>query len=168
MVNHTAAVIIMTTHNATILYFLAIIGYYLRRGTFTPIAFLFNKSFTVNHPDHLFPIIISPSWNHTIHSFYPDIKIKAYIKDKFSLPPTERHWWDSKRFEERLKTEIPIPRAIVLDGNLSGPLLRQGIMFIQDSNIIFIGEEVGRYPRREDYLTTIHWGQGVMNLVGKW
>lgn len=127
--------------------------YYLKLGTLFPIAYLFNQSFIINHPNCLFPTLISPPWNHTIHSFYPSSNLKTYLYLHCNPPPFERHWLQAEDLKQRMANS-EIKRAITLDGTLSGPSLRQGMVIVQHHHVIFIGPELGRWPTREDYIVT--------------
>ena len=52
--------------------------------------------------------------------------------------------------------QVVLPlHATVVHGKLSSPLLRQGMFFIQDRSVIFVAEELGHCPTRDDYLVVI-------------
>ena len=53
-----------------------------------------------------------------------------------------------------MANELPLTEAIILDGYLVGTLLCQGMGIIVDDDVIYIAEELGRWPTREDYVVT--------------
>ena len=52
-------------------------------------------------------------------------------------------------------SELPITIPIILQGTLSGPPLRQGMVILQQDGQIYISEEIGRWPTREDLILTV-------------
>ena len=141
-------------HTTSVIYYLSIIWFYIRIGISTPIAFAFNRSYLIQHPDQPFPTIIAPAHNQTIHSFYP---LSTMLNELGIPPPPPRRYWCKP---EDIKSRIPdttprTERAIVLESKISGPPLRQGMMLICQGYRIFLCEEIGRWPTREDYLVLI-------------
>jgi len=133
-------------------YLLSIIRYHVCRGVLTPFAFVFNQSYLLHHPDRVLPTLIAPSRNRTIHSFTPSSK--ALQRLSISPAPDRRHWCSPKEIDQRMVGEPPLRRAITLQGTLHGPPLRQGMVIFQPNCQIYIGEELARWPTREDYIVT--------------
>jgi hypothetical protein len=146
--------ITITTEHNPLHHSLLIIWYYLCRGILTAIAYVFNRSFLIHHPSHLFPTNVSPPWNRTIHSFYPSSTMRQYLHPRYPTPLPNRIWLHPHHLPARMIGENPLFRAIILDGKISGPPLRQGMIALQQKHLIYIGEELGRWPSREDYITT--------------
>ena len=48
----------------------------------------------------------------------------------------------------------PYTPAIMLEGHLSGPLLCEGMVFLQQNQMIYINKEFGRWPSCDNYITT--------------
>jgi len=139
----------------TLTYFFSILWYYIRCGVLTPIAYLGNRSFLLHHPNRIFPTTIAPSRNTTIHSLVPTRDMFNYITQHCALPPPPlRRWRNPSKITTLLPQTPPLRRAIILDGEITGPSLRQGMIFIQNHNIIYIQEEFGRWPTRDDYIVT--------------
>jgi hypothetical protein len=136
-------------------YLCAVIKYYILRIALTPVAYVSFTSFLIHHPDDWFPTLISPPWVTTIHSFHTTTVLATHLKEQQLLPPPHRIWLKGLVYADRVRS-IAFPlHATIVDGKLSGPLLRQGIFFIQEDSVIFIGEELGRCPTRDDYLVVI-------------
>ena len=142
----------MTNPLTTLHRSLSIFRYYLQYGILITIAYLFNKSFTLHHPDRLFPTNIFSPRNATIHSFIPTNEALQHLHPHLPSPPPERRWLNAPQLLERQNQ--PLPRAITLEGNLSGPALRQGMIITQQHHTIYIQEELGRWPTRDDYIAT--------------
>ena len=135
-------------------YVFTLLWYYLRCGILTPIAYLCNKSFLIHHPNRIFPSVIAPPRNNSIHSLSPTPEMYNYVTTHSSPPPPLRRWMDPQQLTQALSRDPPLHRAIILDGDLSGPPLRQGLLIIQNGNIVYIQEELGRWPSRDNYITT--------------
>ena len=131
----------------------AVLGYYIRRGILTPVALISNRSFLVYHPDHLLPTLIGTAQDSTIHSFHPSSDLLHH----FHVPrsPILRRWCKPEEILKRIVGEPPEESGVLLQGNLRGPPLRQGMVLVQQEGRIVIGEEIGRWPTREDILLTI-------------
>ena len=129
------------------------IQYYAQLVILTPIAYIFNQSFIIDHPGDIFPTLISPAQNSTIHSFYPSLNQKVHLFNRYDTPPPQRLWLRAEDLHQRMVGDH-IERAITLEGTLSGPPLRQGMMVIQRHHLIFIGQELGRWPTHQDYIIT--------------
>lgn len=138
----------------TLFYSLAIIWYYIKYGLLTPIAYIFNISFLIYHPDLIFPTNIAPPRNTTIHSFTPTGEMHNYIMQHSPPPPPLRQWFHPQQLQNHLSDERPFSHAITLEGEVNGPPLRQGTVIIQNSHVVYIQNELGRWPTRDDYLTT--------------
>ena len=133
----------------------AVVKYYLFRIFLTPVAFLFSKSFLIHHPNNWFPTVISPPRVTTIHSFPATAALVAHLQEFSLLPPPDRVWSKGYIYAERVRQVVLPLHATVVHGKLSGPLLRQGMFFIQDRSVIFVAEELGHCPTRDDYLVVI-------------
>ena len=134
---------------------LTIILYHLWRILLTPIAYVCNTSFLLHHPHQLFPLVITPRRNTTIHSFTPSEAMVRNLLQHNLLPPPERHWSRADQLRPHVQHLLPITRALTLDTRPSGPLIQQGTFITHQGSTIFIQEELGRWPMQEDYLTTI-------------
>ena len=140
-------------HITSVTYYLYLVWFYIRYATLAPIAFIFNQSFLIYCPNQSLPIVIAPARNQTIHSFHlPPTTLERLEIDP---PPSRRHWCNPAHIESRIPSTPATERAIVLEGNISGPPLRQGMMICCQDRHIFLGEEIGRWPAREDYLLVI-------------
>lgn len=144
----------MNTTLTHLLYLLTLTWYYVQYGLLYPIAHLFNKSFLIYHPNRIFPTNLAPPRNNTIHSFTPTGEMYRHIMTLTSPPPPLRRWLHPQQLQEHLSQERPLPHAIILEGDLSGPPLRQGTIIIQNGHIVYIRQEFGRWPTRDDYITT--------------
>jgi len=131
----------------------ALIQYYLLLILCYPIAYLFNCSFILHHPDRPLPIPVSPSWNRTIHSFYLNIDMYHYLMQHFPHTPVVRRWMNRFQLERRVLPESASVPPIELNGELHGPRLRQGMLAYQGGRALFIREEFGRLPTQAEYIT---------------
>jgi len=136
-----------------LLYIIAISLYHICRGILFLIAVIFHQSFLLNHPDHLLPTIICTGKNFTIHSITPSSNLLRQID--IPAAPTCRRWCHPDKIMQRIGKEDPIESAIILQGPLSGSLLRQGMIIFQQEGCVYIGEEIGRWITREDFILTI-------------
>ena len=136
-----------------IFYYFPLIKYHLIRLFFTIIAYTLNKSFLIQHPYHVYPSRISTPWNQTIHSFIPPPAMQEHLFKYHPPPPQTRHWPKPEEVLNKLSFNSPIARAITLQGNLSGPELHQGVMFLQGSHLIYIQAEHGRWPTRDNFIS---------------
>ena len=142
----------LTTTPITIFYPLILVFYYLRHGILTAIAHTFNTRFVLQHPRYPFPLVIAKE--DTFISAEPTPEVKELLKLQHYPVPTTRHWADTSQIAEQM-TKQPLPlTAIALDGPLLGPPLKQGMVIAHQSHIVFIQEEHGRWPGREDRLLT--------------
>lgn len=137
----------------SICHLFAIIWYHIRYRIFLLIAFTINRSFIISHPDHVFPSTITPPWNTTIHSLRPTNQMMECIRNHYT-PSYQRRWLSPDRLLQQIPTPDPYTPAIVLEGCLSGPLLREGMVFLQQNQAIYIDKEFGRWPSRDNYITT--------------
>jgi len=130
------------------------VKYYVCCATLTIIAYLCNTSFLIHHPNRILPTIVSPPRNRTIYSIRPTARMEDHIHTRSPLSPSYRRWLSPPDLIS-LKHLNPLPpRAITLSGNLSGPLLRQGMIILQRNYIIYLQEEHGRWPSRDDHILT--------------
>jgi hypothetical protein len=136
-------------------YLCAVIKYYILRITLTPVAYVFFTSFLIHHPDDWFPTLISPPWVTTIHSFHATTALVAHLQEFSLLPPPDRVWSKGYIYAERVRQVVLPLHATVVHGKLSGPLLRQGMFFIQDESMIFVAEELGHCATCDNYLVVI-------------
>ena len=95
---------------------LTIIWYHLCYGILTFTAYLLNKSFTLQHPNRMFPSNITPPWNTTIHSFIPTGRTLEHLSTYYPLPPPERRWLNAPQLLERDSKLSALRRAITLEG----------------------------------------------------
>jgi len=148
----TSSVAAVHTMCQNILFILAVLWYYLQRGTLTPIAVIFRQSYLLYYPHATFPTLIGSRNNSTIHSFIPS----SHFLEQLNVPPAHsaRRWCNRKDLRKRTKTECPMKVSIIADGPLSGPPLRQGMVILQQEARIYIGEEIGRWPTEEHLLLT--------------
>ena len=135
------------------LYLLTIVGFHLCRTILLPVGFIFNCTYLIHHPQQTLPIVIGSLHNTTIHSFFPSPSLFHQLN--IPEPPPIRRWCRPEDINKRIAGEIPGTTSVLLQGKVSGPLLRQGMVFIQQEARIFIGEEIGRWEDREDILLTI-------------
>ena len=131
---------------------LTFIGYYLRYFLCTILAVTCNKSFIIRHPARTYPTLISSPWKITIHSFAPQDVMLTQCHLPF--PPLERIWSHPQNLPQRMIGNKKLTQAIILDGLLIGPPLTQGMAVVVEDDIIYIHEELGRWPTREDYVVT--------------
>jgi len=133
---------------------LAILMYYIRFAILTLVAYICNKSFLVYHPSRLFPTTIAPSRNQTIHSFYPTNEMINHISIRSQLPPSHRRWFNPQDLVHFIyHLHYPL-RPITLEGKLSGPALRQGMVVIKRNHDIYLREEHGRWYSRNNLIVT--------------
>jgi hypothetical protein len=59
----------LPTPKGRILYVGEYLRYYLLYALLLPIAYLFNRSFLILHPDRVVPTFITPPYNHDIRTF---------------------------------------------------------------------------------------------------
>jgi hypothetical protein len=78
-----------------------------------------------------------------------------YLIQNFSQAPRLRRWLSPQLLEQQVLQQWTITAPIELDGELQGPPLRQGMLVYQGGHPVFIREEFGRLPAREDLITTI-------------
>jgi hypothetical protein len=135
-------------------YLLALLGFYLKLFIYYPIGYMFNRSYILHHPNRPLPVSISPPWNRTIHSFYLTSDMHNYLILNSIQAPRLRRWMGPKEIQQRVLEGWTLTSPIELDGELQGPLLRQGMLVYQGGHPIFIKEEIGRLPTREDLITT--------------
>lgn len=139
--------------SSLLLHFFAIIWHYLYRGLLIITAYSLNKSFLIYPPNQIFPITISPPWNNTIHSFRPTSKMAEHFHPHYPIS-SPRRWLTPEKLFPLLPTEDPSAPAIILDGNLSGPPLREGILFRQRHHLVYVDKEFGRWPSRDNFIAT--------------
>lgn len=134
---------------------LSLLWYYLSYGFLITIAYLCNKSFILLHPNKTLPTNVTSPRNRTIHSYFPEGEVEEFLDKHYPLPQS-RYWISSSKYNERVQGQNlpPYSPAIVLDGPLSGPRLRQGAIIIQKHTLLYIQNEWGRCPSRIDYITT--------------
>ena len=144
----------MVYNHSTLSLVLNLVKYYLYYGIIIPIAYLFNQSYLLQHPNRPFPTIISPALNNTIHSFFPNSHIQGQLPHPLPPSPSQRHWSNPQELQQRIMHDPPLTCAIILQGPLSGPPLRQGMIIMQQDSTVYIQEEIGRWPCREDFIAT--------------
>jgi hypothetical protein len=132
---------------------LLVIRYYLYHGILTPITFLFNRSYLLRHPERNLPTLIAPARNYSIHSFTPPLDLTK--QHALPDPPPKRHWCHPKDLDKRTPDKPKLESSIVPNGELVGPALRQGMIILQQDCQVYIQEEIGRWPTRDDYLLTL-------------
>lgn len=130
------------------------IYFYLCKTILTPIAYIFNRSYLIQHPNSLYPSVIAPARNHTVHTFFPSSRLLAHLKSERMLAPKHRHWVSAENVECRMAGEDLPPRIISLDKDISGPQIRQGMMIMQKGGLVYVGEEIGRWPTQENLIAT--------------
>ena len=137
----------------SLLHTLAVLWYHIRHGIFSFSAIVFKQTHLLFHPDEILPSFIGPANDTTIHSFIPT----AYFLQHFNIPaaPPTRQWCHPEDLNARIASELPITIPIILQGTLSGPPLRQGMVVLQQDGQIYIGEEIGRWPTHEDLILTV-------------
>jgi len=153
--DHQTTATITTAYHMYInlLLLFTIAWYHICRGILTPIGLVFRRSYLIRHPNQTFPTLIGSTHDPTIHSFFPS----STLLREFNIPnaPPLRRWCKPEEIRQRVIGEVPDSSGIVLQGNVSGLPLRQGQIIIQQEARVYIGEEIGRWPDREDYLLTI-------------
>ena len=133
-------------------YYRSLASYYISRYTLPLIAWILGTSFIIQHPDRDLPITIFSIRSNIAHSF--EVSSEALHRRNLpSLPPT-RTWTSSIEIRRRLIGDR-LTKTVVLDATLSGPPLRQGMAIAQLGHLIYIGEELGRWPSRDDLIATI-------------
>lgn len=135
-------------------YLSALVQFYITFALVFPVAYIFNRSYILHHPGRPLPVSIAPSRNRTIHSFYLNSDMYNHIIQKFPRPPKHRRWLDSDEFTREILPQIVVSSPITLEGDLQGPQLRQGMLAIQGGHAIYIQEEYGRFPSRNDLIST--------------
>lgn len=90
-----------------------------------------------------------------LHSSTPRQNELKQIGKQHPLHPTRRLWRKSTDLRINLPFEAPIRHAIKLNGNLRGPLLKQGMIVRHQNKRFYIREELGRWPEQQNQLTTI-------------
>lgn len=136
----------------TIPYPLLIFWYYVRCGFLTIFAYLTNRSFLAYHPKYIFPTIISPPWNHIIHSITPTHAMRKHLNQCYPPIPRLRRWLSPDDLQYRLRNRQFFDRAIILDGTLQGPPLRQGQVILIQNRLIYLQEEHGRWPSNDGHI----------------
>lgn len=148
--------ILRTLLTAQATYLLLIFYFHLRKVFLTPIAYILNQSYLIQHPDMLYPSVIAPAQNRTIHTFFPNEQLHAYLKSEGMLTSRRsRHWVQANEVASQMIEEVLPLRAIVIDGEVAGPQIRQGIMLMQGNSLVYVGEEIGRWPTQDNLITTI-------------
>ena len=138
----------------SLVYYLALLRFYLWTLILYPLAYILNRSYILNHPSQPLPVSISPSWNTTIHSFRLTSDMHNYLMQRYPQPPHLRRWMDPHELAQQVLPQWTVSTPISLDGELNGPLLRQGMLVYQGGHAIYILEEFGRLPTREDLIST--------------
>ena len=85
---------------------------------------------------------------------HPTPEMKDHIHPPSFQFPLHRRWLsalDLLQYTTRIR--LP-PRVITLDGKLSGPPLRQGMIILQRDHLVYLQEEHGRWPTRDDHIFT--------------
>lgn len=138
----------------TLSHLIRMIWFYSSYGILTIIAYLLNKSFLVLRPGHTFPTVVSPPWNNTIHSLNLTEQMAELIHPRYLHAFPQRRWFAPDRVLHLLPSHEPYSPAIILKGRLSGPPLHEGMILLQQHQVIFIDKEFGRWPTRDNYITT--------------
>ena len=136
-------------------YLFSLLKFYLLSAFAQALSRVKTFSILINHPNRLFPTQINSPHNLTIHSFKANWAIIHYLITRSNLPSITRRWaapWDVRA---RLTAANADLRPITLRGRLSGPRLRQGWLFVQQNHVIWIMEEVGRWPSQQDHVATV-------------
>ena len=134
--------------------FILVSKYYVGCVVLTIVAYSCNKSFLTQHPNQIFPTIISPPWNRTLHSIKPTTRMEDHIHTRSPLSPSYRRWLSPRDLLSLKHLNLPPPRAITLSGDLSGPPLCQGMIILQKNYLIYLQEEHGWWPSRDDHILT--------------
>lgn len=117
---------------------LSLLSYYLQFIILTLVAYTCNKSFLIHHPSYTFPITITPSQNQTIHSLNPTDDMMKHIKTRSRLPPPHCHWFNPQDLVWFICNICYPLQPITLEGELSGPKLRQGMVILKKDHIIYL------------------------------
>ena len=152
ILTHTRSTIQSIVQFIANLHLFALIGYYWQYGAYSILAVIYNRSFLLHHPNRTYPTLVSTPWVHTRHSFTPHSEV--LLQRNLPFPPPQRIWSNPEGLSQRMANELPLTEAIILDGYLVGTLLCQGMGIIVDDDVIYIAEELGRWPTREDYVVT--------------
>lgn len=118
------------------------------------IATIRNKSFLIQHPNHPLPRVVSPFRKTTAYSIPPTPSMQDHLCKNYPLPPPTRHWQNAAHLLKEFNATYPSFRPIVLDGDIIGPPLQQGMMIYHQGQLIFIQQEHGRWPTRDNYIIT--------------
>lgn len=136
----------------TIFYPFILVFYYLRHGILTAVAHIFNTRFVLQHPRYPFPHVIAKE--NMFYSAEPTPEIRNLLELHRYPVPANRHWAATSQIAKQMAKQ-PLPlTAIILDGPLLGPPLKQGMVIARGSQTVFIQEEHGRWPTREDCILT--------------
>jgi len=136
------------------IYCYALLQYYLLFLICFPVAYLFNRSYILHHPDRPLPVPVSPPWNRTIHSFHLNVDMYHYLMQHFPHTPRVRRWRNRFQLERQEHLQGTDINSIELTGELHGPRLRQGMLAYQGGRTLFIREEFGRVLTHTEFITT--------------
>lgn len=78
-----------------------------------------------------------------------------YLLPRFPRAPPIRRWRDRQQMQQEVLTTLRVSNLIALEGDLHGPRLRQGMLVLQGGHLLFILEEFGRLPTRDNLITTL-------------
>lgn len=154
MESSVTTTLVATHGRCSFKYVFALLAYYCHLLLYYPLAHALNRSYILHHPDQLLPVPIAPPRNRTIHSFTPDTDIGTYLTLNSLRSPRSRQWMSRRQITDQILSQGPAPELITLDGELHGPLLRQGMLVYVGRYPIYIRQEFGRLPTREDLITT--------------
>lgn len=145
-------------------YIWVFISYYLSYVVLLPIAYAFNRSFLILHPDQVVPTFIAPPYNHNIRTFsVPSFEIEHIHTQKPQLlRPTDREWFAPcsvpdyiSAFTRALESVIMLETDRHKKVELVDGLISQGMGIVQEGHFLYIWEEIGRWPTRHDQVATL-------------
>jgi hypothetical protein len=142
---------------ASITYIAKAVKYYLLLGILLPIAYLFNKSYLLQHPGNVLPTFIAPKRNRDVRIFsVPPSEITRIAAEHDQHVLDEREWYAPHDVLEVTVGERTFRQALTLEQPSQFPdgRLTQGMGIVQRGHFLFIWEEVGRWPTRHDQVAT--------------
>ena len=135
-----------------LVYHLALLIFYVKILTLTPIAYLFNKSYLLSHPNRPLPFVLTPYWNHTIHSLYVTPDIHRYLLRQ--IPSIPRASLLPFQMDTYIPTQHTLHDALQVRGNLQGPRLQQGMIICYQGRTLYLAEPLIVIPNNPALVTT--------------